>query len=314
MGHLLKQPCCREKIKVSDLDVAELIFVYASQFSNLPWRVPLCLESEFNASFDIKDRIEEEGKSENRTHQQLIRTKYLPEYGGVNVLEKNVYEVDITFAQDVLLFFIYSKYKNKFFSKRFMERLFETLPSANWVKKRPRAVTPYDGVKMDFWLELQESRDVDYKELFIYETDLAQDFNKTIGFLKEEALSQGERGIELLVQKLVDGCLPNSVDKEFFPLADALVRFTIDRERVPFQSGKKDKKELWKRVVLAASRFKGSSDEVKTRTSFIEPGTGKKQIIESSDVAKHVNTTYYPKLVAQVAMLLLPEDDGFTFG
>lgn len=314
MGHLLKQPCYKEKIKITDLDVAELIFVYASQFSKLPWRVPLCVEGGFNTSFDLKDRVEETVKGENRTHQVLVRTKYLPEYGGFSVLGKNVYEVDTNFAQDALLFLIYREYKKRVFSKRFMERVFMTLPSVNRQITKLGAVTPYDGVKMDFWLELHESFDVECEELFLYETDLAKDFNNTIGFLKEEALSQGERGIELLVQTLVDGCLPNSVDKEFFPLADALVRFTVDRERVPFQSGKKDKKELWKRVVLAASRFKGSSDEVKTRTSFIEPGTGKKEIIESSDVAKHVNTTYYPKLVAQVAMLLLTEDDDFTFG
>lgn len=311
MGHLLKQSYYKEKIEISELSVAELIFVYTSQFNNLPWRVPVCLEGEFQTSFDIKERAEETAEGETGTKQRLSRTAYLPDYRGGCMLDNRTYEVETDFAQDALLHLIYRLYKNKSLSKHLIQRLFRTLPSTDWQTPKLAAVAPYDGIKMNFWLKLREDCDIELKKLFLYKEDLVKDFKNTISFLKEEVKPQEENGIESLIQKLIDGSSPNSLNKEFFPIAEALVRFTIEQERVPLQSGK-DKKELWQRIKLAASRFQVEGEEERMRISFKVSGSSKKETIESSDVAKHVNATYYPKLIAQVAMLLIPEGIDLT--
>jgi len=57
MGHLLNQPFANETIGLSELGTAELILVYMSQFNNLPWRIPLCIDEDFEGSFKITERV-----------------------------------------------------------------------------------------------------------------------------------------------------------------------------------------------------------------------------------------------------------------
>jgi len=307
MGHLLKQPFANETIGLSKLGPAELILVYMSQFNNLPWKIPLCIDEGFEGSFSVTERAQSVPTSHyQRTECQRERTIYEDLFVKERYLPKRVYEVDSENALNILLTKILHSKNKKTLSKKFIEKIYSIRPSNDYVHNCVSAVSPYKGVKMDFWLAFESGASIDIEKLFVYKKDLVHDLEQTILQLIESCGSADE--VKKFQQELIDRIKPNSLDNDFFPIAEALVRFIFKKKRLPYQSGV-DRKQLWGLITVAVSKFSSRSEVNAGEICYLSNDKGDKAYIYSDYVRSDLEKTYYAKLLAELSVSLLPEED-----
>jgi len=109
-------------------------------------------------------------------------------------------------------------------------------------------------------------------------------------------------------QELIDRIKPNSLDNDFFPIAEALVRFIFKKKRLPYQSGV-DRKQLWGLITVAVSKFSSRSEVNAGEICYLSNDKGDKAYIYSDYVRSDLEKTYYAKLLAELSVSLLPEED-----
>ncbi|MFZ8198967.1 hypothetical protein [Alteromonas portus] len=310
MGHLLKQPFANETIGLSELGTAELILVYMSQFNNLPWRIPLCINEDFEGSFKITERVLSLPTSHyQRTECQRERKIYKDLFVKERYLPKSVYEIDNESALNISLTKIVHSKDKKALSKKFIEKLYSIKPSKDFEHNCVSAVSPYKSVKMDFWLAFKGEASIDTEKLFVYKKDLIHDLERTILQLIESCGSADE--VKKFQRELIKRIEPNSLEHNFFPIAEALVSFTFKKKRLPYQNAI-DRKQLWNLIVEAVSKFNSLSQIDSKTICYLANNNGDKVYINSESFSSDLKTTYYPKLLAELAVSLLPEeDDGF---
>ncbi len=310
MGHLLKQPFANETIGLSELGTAELILVYMSQFNNLPWRIPLCINESFKCPFNVTEKVMSLPTSHcHLTECQRARTIYQDLYVKERYLPKSVYEIDNDSALNILLSKIVHSKDKKVLSKKFIEKLYSIKPSKDFEHNCISAVSPYKGVKMDFWLAFESGASIDVEQLFVYKKDLIHDLERTILQLIESCGSADE--VKKFQQDLIDRIKPNSLDNDFFPIAEALVKFVFKKKRLPFQSVV-DRKQLWNLIAVAVSKFSSRSDIDAGEICYLSDDEGNKVRIYSRDVSSDIRKTYYSKLLLELAVSFLPEEaDSF---
>lgn len=306
MGHLLKQPYANDTLALSELGMAELILVYMSQFNNLPWRIPLCVDKEFKGSFSVTERLTSLPTScDERIELQRERAAYEGVFFGEQFLPKRVYEIDVESALNILLAEIVHSRDKKALSKKLMERLYSIRPSNDFSYNAVSAVSPYKRAKMDFWLAFQSEVAIDVEQVFVYKKDLVHDLKQTILLLEESCPSKDD--LKALQKDIAERIKPNSLDNDFFPIAEALVNFTFKKKRLPYQSGV-DRRLLWRLIAVAVAKFKSRSEDSAGEICYLQED-GKKVRIYSENVVSDVKKTYYSKLLAELAVSFLPEAD-----